>query len=163
MSFAGSRPEEAAPILRDLTLRNDVQLIVAASDDEARTLARDLTHRMMDRAPPEVERGNETAAATASLLLIGLTDEVHELSAELELPPTPRSLAGRGSARVWVMRRAGREPLLVVEAEDAAALEALLRPLPHYGGSSFLVFDGGQAVARGVWPATHSPLTRRLE
>jgi hypothetical protein len=25
--------------------------------------------------------------------------------------------------------------------------------LPHYGGQSYLVFDGSRMVARGVWPA----------
>jgi hypothetical protein len=44
----------------------------------------------------------------------------------------------------------------VVSAESAEALRALLRPLPHYGRQSYLIFDGGTVVERGVWPAQPS-------
>jgi hypothetical protein len=43
--------------------------------------------------------------------------------------------------------------LAVVAGQDAAALEALVRPLPHYGGQSWLVFDGAKLLERGVWVA----------
>ena len=52
--------------------------------------------------------------------------------------------------------------MLVVGGDDAWALRALLRPLPHYGRSSWLVFDGAQVDERGVWPAAASTLRRRL-
>ena len=41
----------------------------------------------------------------------------------------------------------------MVSAQDADALRALLRPLPHYGSQSWLAFDGGRLLERGVWPA----------
>jgi len=41
----------------------------------------------------------------------------------------------------------------VVAAKDAAALQAVARPLPHYGSQSWLVFEGGRVLARGVWEA----------
>jgi hypothetical protein len=53
--------------------------------------------------------------------------------------------------------------LLLIEAVDAAALQALLRPLPHYGRQSWLVFEAGRALARGVWPSQDSPLTVRFQ
>jgi hypothetical protein len=40
-----------------------------------------------------------------------------------------------------------------VAAKDAAALQAVARPLPHYGSQSWLVFEGGRVLARGVWEA----------
>ncbi|HRI90115.1 MAG TPA: hypothetical protein PLS93_00515, partial [Accumulibacter sp.] len=49
-------------------------------------------------------------------------------------------------------------PVAVVSARDAAALSALLRPLPHYGSQSWLVFDGSRALARGVWPLVDPPV-----
>jgi hypothetical protein len=42
--------------------------------------------------------------------------------------------------------------LTVIAAKDAASLEALIRPLPHYGRQSYLAFDGRQVIEKGVWP-----------
>jgi hypothetical protein len=51
----------------------------------------------------------------------------------------------------------------VVSARDVAALQALARPLPHYGRQSWLVFEGSKAVDRGIWPdaALSVPVTLR--
>ena len=48
---------------------------------------------------------------------------------------------------------ASGKTLLVVSARDTPSLQALQRPLPHYGRQSWLVFDGAKAIDRGVWPA----------
>ncbi|MBF0372267.1 MAG: hypothetical protein HQL39_02490, partial [Alphaproteobacteria bacterium] len=58
----------------------------------------------------------------------------------------------RGTARAWVARTPDG-PVLAVQADDAAALGALIRPLPHYGGQGWLVFEGAKAADRGRWPA----------
>jgi hypothetical protein len=50
-------------------------------------------------------------------------------------------------------------PYAVVSGRDAEALRALERGLPHYGRQSWIVFDGGKAADRGIWP----PRTERLE
>jgi hypothetical protein len=42
--------------------------------------------------------------------------------------------------------------LAVVSARDVASLHALIRPLPHYGRQSYVIFDGAKAIRRGVWP-----------
>jgi hypothetical protein len=79
--------------------------------------------------------------------------EIDAALARLGLPPRPSELAGRGSAQVWTIPRAPNDTAIaVVAARDAASLEALARPLPHYGSQSWLVFDGRRALARGVWP-----------
>lgn len=149
-------PGEAPPILRDVTLADDaVTIIVAGPDFEP---ARALAGRLLDTSVTLAD----AAEAEAPLLLIGLTDKVEAFLAEAGLPAVPPSLAGRGSARVWTARREGGQPLLAVAADDAEALQALLRPLPHYGRKSYLVFEGRRAVENGVWPATESPLRRRL-
>ncbi|HEX8961819.1 MAG TPA: M1 family peptidase, partial [Rhodocyclaceae bacterium] len=66
-----------------------------------------------------------------------------------------------GSAQVWTIQRASGAPLAVVSADDAGALRALLRPLPHYGAQSWLVFDGSRLLDRGVWasPGRLVPVT----
>jgi aminopeptidase N len=45
-------------------------------------------------------------------------------------------------------------PIVVVAGADAAALEAVARPLPHLAGESWVVFDGRRATARGLWVPT---------
>ena len=41
--------------------------------------------------------------------------------------------------------------LAMVSARDAASLHALIRPLPHYGRQSYVIFDGAKATRRGAW------------
>jgi hypothetical protein len=50
----------------------------------------------------------------------------------------------------------------VISARDEPSLQALLRPLPHYGSQSYLAFDGARLIERGAWPpATPAvPVTR---
>ena len=43
--------------------------------------------------------------------------------------------------------------MAVISVADEKALAALMRPLPHYGQQSYVVFDGERAIGRGVWPA----------
>jgi len=112
-----------------------------------------------------VRFGSADAAELAPnpLLIVGITPQVKAFLARFELDAVPETLAGRGTARVWAVRREGAAPLLVVAADDVAALEALLRPLPHYGSKSYLVFEGPRALETGTWPVQHSPLSRRFD
>ena len=155
-------PGETPTILRDVTLAADALTFIAAQSATAEQVARQLAKRMLDT---NVRFGSADAAEPAPnpLLIVGITPQVDALLARFELDGVPESLAGRGTARVWTARRNGGAPLLVVAADDVAALEALLRPLPHYGGKSYLVFEGRHALETGTWPVQHSPLTRRFD
>jgi aminopeptidase N len=75
----------------------------------------------------------------------------------------PPELAGKGTARVWTAPTGAGAAVLVIAADDRAALEALMRPLPHYGRQSYLVFQGREAVERGIWPSGDSPLRRAVK
>ncbi len=155
--FRRLAPDEAPPILRDVTLTADAAVVLAA-DGPARDVARRLAGRMMDTAP----RFTDAPARNETLLILGTADRVGPALAAAGLPPMPGSLAGRGTARVWAGRADGRA-FVVVDANDAAALTALLRPLPHYGRQGYLVFEGAKAVERGTWPAGPGPLRVTLE
>ena len=65
----------------------------------------------------------------------------------------PALASGRGSAQVWTVRAGDGRTVVLVSVRDAPSLAALLRPLPHYGRESWLVFEGARAIERGVWPA----------
>jgi aminopeptidase N len=98
-------------------------------------------------------------------MVAGTHADVDAWLAKEQLPPRPAALAaGSGSAQVWMVNgpveKTADKPadkdaasvILVVSARDAKSVSELLRPLPHYGQQSFVVFDGAHAVARGVWP-----------
>jgi aminopeptidase N len=153
---------EAPPILRDVTLDPATQVVVASSDPKAADTARELAGRLLDAGGQLVSADAARLATGAPLAIIGTTPDVGRTLAGLGLPPVPDPLTGRGTARVWTLRRDTGRPVLAIAADDPAALEALLRPLPHYGRQSFLVFNGRQAIDRGVWPAGDSALSRAV-
>ncbi len=154
-------PGEAPPILRDVTLAANAVTVIAAEEAAADRVARQLGERLMDR-PARFGPAEPSELAPAPLLIVGITTQVETFLARADLDGVPDSLAGRGTARVWTARRGNGEPLLVVAADDVQALEALVRPLPHYGGKSYLVFDGRRAIDTGTWPVAQSPLSRQL-
>ncbi|MCP1609560.1 hypothetical protein J2848_001207 [Azospirillum lipoferum] len=151
--FRRLAPGEAPPILRDVTLRPGAERVMAADGDAAEA-ARTLAGRLMDGA------GRQGGGGVAPLLLIGTDAAVERELERRGLPPVPAELAGRGSARVWVSRTADGRTTLVASGADAEALRALVRPLPHYGRQSWLVFEGDKAADRGVWTVGDSPLRR---
>ncbi|CAO3413263.1 M1 family metallopeptidase [Azospirillum endophyticum] len=153
--FRRLAPGEAPPTLRDVTLRPGAERVIAADGDAAEA-ARTLADRLMDGA------ARDSGEGSAPVLLVGTDVAVARELVTRGLGPVPAELAGRGSARVWVSRAADRRTALVVSAADADALRALVRPLPHYGRQSWLVFDGAKAVDRGVWAVGDSPLRREV-
>ena len=50
----------------------------------------------------------------------------------------------------------------LIDAEGEDALRALQRPLPHYGGQSYVLFENGRAQQRGLWPLGRGALYRDL-
>ena len=153
-------PSEAPPILRDVTLNSNTATVILAGDGEAEGAARRLAERLLD-SPPNWAPPAADLLAPLPLLLVGTTNRVVDFLHDSALPPVPPELDGRGTARVWAGRHRG-QPLLVVAADDAAGLEALLRPLPHYGRKGYLVFEDRKAVEHGTWPAAEGPLRVRL-
>ncbi len=155
--------DEAPPILRDVTLAADTLTVLPVNGSEqAGKIALTLAERTLDTNVSLADLDDE-AVRTSPLMLIGLREEMTDALAAAGIDPPPDRLGGKGTARSWVSARKGAPPVLVVEAEDEAALSALLRPLPHYGRQSFLVFEGSEAIDKGVWPAADNALTLRFD
>jgi aminopeptidase N len=145
-------PAEVPPILRQVILDPATVTVLATSDDDtARAVAADLARGLLDHPPTFAEPG--AFPARAPLLVIGLLPDVDRVLAQGALPPRPERLQGPGTAWVWTTYQANGKVLAVVAAKNSEALGALLRPLPHYGRQSYLIFDGTRAVERAVWPA----------
>jgi aminopeptidase N len=131
---------ELPPILRQWIVARSPALMRVSS------LRSKLAERLFESPYREV-----TQPDGEPLLIIGLHADVDAALARLGLPPRPALLAGKGSAQVWTVPGSAT-PVAVISAKDDAALEALERPLPHYGAQSYLAFDGARAIERGTWP-----------
>jgi aminopeptidase N len=138
---------EIPPILRQVTLDRATVTVLATKSDDVQQAGQALAQRLMDTAP----RFDESLPHDASVVVIGLHSDVDAWLTRANLPPEPQQLRNRGSAQVWTAQLTNGRTLLAISARDAASLQALLRPLPHYGRQSWLVFDGAKAVDRGVW------------
>ncbi len=149
--------DETPPILRDVTLNPKAVTMIGSTDTGFDRIARELSARLMD-----VEARFETLDLRRDidrpLLLITTSENLASQLAQLKLT-RPAELAAPGaSAAAWTARLENGDPVLVISADDAAALQTLLRPLPHYGGQSYVLFEGGRAASRGIWPVTRGPL-----
>jgi aminopeptidase N len=149
--FRQLAPSEVPPILRDVTLDPATETLILGTDEPMQQAARQLARRFLDREP----RLARESGADAPLLVLGTAGEVDAWAGRAGVAPRPGPLH-RGTAQVWAARTQTGKPVVVVSAADSQALAALLRPLPHYGRQSYLVFEGANAIERGVWPA-HSP------
>jgi hypothetical protein len=146
-------PEQLPPILRLWTVARAPRLMMVTPSAEVQDAAESVAKRLFEAAPLTI-LPEDLAHATEPVLLIGLHADIDAALAAAGLPSRPANLAGRGSAQVWTIDRgAGAAPVAVVSAKDANALRALLRPLPHYGSQSWLVFEDNRVLERGVWPA----------
>ena len=123
-----------------------------------RRRARDLASRLQEHPPRFAPSG--AALSAGPVIAIGLAADVDAWLARSGLPARPGVVAGKGTAQAWTQARDRAAPVVVVSAQDAAALAALARPLPHYGRQSWITFDGAKALERGVWPG--QPIEARL-
>jgi aminopeptidase N len=160
--FRRLHQNEAPPILRDVTLDPAAGTLIASTDADFVAVARNLASRLMD-TQPHFDNLAATRQPGRSLLLITTNDRLHEQlnQLQLELPSGLPDVAY--SAGVWTTRRASGAAVLVVSAANADDLKSLLRPLPHYGGQSYVLFEAGHAFERGVWPITRGALFRQLD
>jgi aminopeptidase N len=157
--FRRLHPEEAPPILRDVTLDPTTALLIATDSPEAERVAETLARRLLEAEPRRLAPGTGPAAM-APVLLVGTGGEVRAAIEALGVGPVPEAIAGHGAVQVWVGARAegGRHAVVVVAAADAAALAVVQRPLAHYGRASYLAFQDSQALVIGAWPPDHGPM-----
>jgi hypothetical protein len=144
-------PAEVPPILRQVILDPATVTVQATPDDDiARAATAELARGLLDHPPTFAEPAE--LPARVPLLVIGLLPDVDRVLAQNALPPRPERLQGSGTAWIWTAHQANGKVVAVVAASSAEAIRALLRPLPHYGRQSYLIFDGARAVERGIWP-----------
>jgi hypothetical protein len=135
--------------------------VIGAGDAAVARIAGELATRLID-AQPRILEPEAAVKANRPLLLISTSDRLPELLASLSLQ-RPRELPRTAhGAAAWTTRLPNGSPALVISADDATELQALLRPLPHYGGQSYILFADGRALERGIWPISRGALYRDL-
>ncbi len=142
------------PILRHWMAGRSPQVVDVARGPEASQAVRQLTGRLFENTPKPLAPARLSNALNGKnpVLLVGTHAEVDQALAGAGLPARPASLAGKGSAQVWTVPGQPYR-LAVISGQDAPALSALQRGLPHYGGQSWLVFEQGRVIDKGIWPA----------
>jgi hypothetical protein len=145
--------EQLPPILRQWVIARAPRIVQASTAGDVREAALSLAKRFFE-APPQEVPPDQLNRGREPVLLMGLHPDVGAALARAGLPLQPANLAGRGSAQVWTVAGEASAPVAVISVTDAGAMRALQRPLPHYGGQSWLVFEGTRMLDRGVWSAS---------
>jgi len=138
---------EVPPILRRMMVDPRTQVIVASGDAEVRQTAAGLARALM-----ESPRFDDTARPRpgASLVVLGLTAEVAHWLSEHGQAPLPVDLLRKGDAFAWSAPLPANGEIVAVAGRDVEALRLLSRPLPHYGGRSYVIFEHGKQVDSGL-------------
>ncbi len=147
-------PAELPPILRQVVTDPATVTAIVGDNSQTREIAHRLAEKMLDNPPHFMDAATKPTNPNTPLLLIGTHKEIDAFLAQRRLPVRPTTLKDKGTAQVWAVQQDNGKVIVVVSAQDPTALQALLRPLPHYGKESFLVFDNNKVIDKGIWP-TH--------
>lgn len=149
-------PGESPPIIREVTLAAAVDVVVLDASISA--------DAAMAAAPNLLDRGTKLRlmkdypATDRPALVFGSRDRLARFAAAHGLERAPAPVAG-AEAMAWVDETVSGVPILIVSVDTPEGLRTISRALRHYSRQSFVVFAGGRAVARDVWPSGDSPLT----
>jgi len=130
-------------------LDQSTETIILSEENDIREVSMVLARKLLHRTP---EMGSLDANKATSILVIGLQNQVNKWLDLNNLPLRPSNMQNIGTAYVWTMRQEGKT-FVIVSAKDALSLQYLVRPLPHYGRQSYIIFDGAKVIERGIWPA----------
>lgn len=128
---------EAPPIIKDVTLASEVRLDV--TDKSLTQSATALAQRMVDGTLKTTGKG-------LSFILVGTHESVERELKKRHLPTYQFEAHDAVTAKVWAGKMQNSTPYMVISVKNPAALDALMRPLPHYGARSALLFAGRKAI-----------------
>jgi len=151
---------EAPAIFRDVTLDGGAAVVVAGDDTELAAVAEVMAAHLLGRkAKIRPETALTSLLDGQGIVLIGLDGTIEEILVGNGIS-IPDFASVEGTARAWATQLTNGQAVLVIAANDRAALEAIIRPLPHYGSHSYVVFDGRRAINKGTLPpAPEHPLS----
>ena len=156
--------DESPPILRDVTLSGETVLVVPTKDAALAAAAHRLARALLQREP-KLYRGHLEDLNPTPVIVIGSAEDIDGLLARtgrFSHASEVDEIVDSGTARAWAERQPEGDSWLFVSADDAASLDSISRPLPHYRGESYVVFDGAKSVRNGLWQGRASPLSHRF-
>jgi aminopeptidase N len=149
-------PGESPPILRDVTLAKKIALHILSSKPSFNAAAKTLIARLF--AESQVVSGlDPQAPVSGPTVVIGGRQQIADYLERIHENDLPAEVEA-GTAAAWVTRVAGGHTVLLLHADNAEAVKKILRPLPHYGRQSYIIFAGRRVVQKGTWPMASSPL-----
>ncbi len=148
--FRQLAPDEAPPILREVMVNQTTTTLLLSENKETLQIAETLASKLQRRNPSIIT--SSKTPTTEPTLVIGLQAQIDAWLSANNLPEKPEIISNKGSAQAWTIRQTNGTTLAIISAQDNDALEALIRPLPHYGRQSYIMFESSQAIKRGVWP-----------
>ncbi|WP_135079121.1 M1 family peptidase [Terasakiella sp. SH-1] len=131
---------EAPPILRDVMLADQVDLIAIGSapfKNTALKLAKRLVDQNVSLSP---------SVTNKAFILIATHDDIAQQLTKYGLTHATFPTHENTTALIWADKVTGNTPFMVISLTDEQALESLLRPLPHYGKRHKLMFNGAKAT-----------------
>jgi aminopeptidase N len=158
--FRRLEPGETPLILRDFTLRRQMAAAVLGGGEDREAGAALVEALFPDGVSPVTTGG--LTAGEAPLAVVGVVRDVADALNKLGIK-SPLSVSARVTGKAWTARTRTGRPVLVIEANDAAALAAMARPLPHYRRESWITFNGRSALGHGTWSAGDGGLSRSFE
>jgi aminopeptidase N len=150
-------PGESPTILRDITLAPEIETMVLGEDVAFKKSSLALAGRLSRKVSPV-----SVGAPVGPTIVIGDNDDIEKYLAQFLSTTIPEQVKN-GSAAAWTVQSPDGHPVLMVRGDDTAAIDRLLRPLPHYGSRSYIAFDGSRALDKGVWQLDDSPLNWSLD
>jgi aminopeptidase N len=141
---------EAPPILREVMVNQATETVLLPKSGEALKVAKNLASKLQHRSPEMITLTDKHPAVP--ILVIGLQQQIDAWLMTNNMPARPENVAYKGSAQAWTLSRPNGSTLAIVSARDIASLESLIRPLPHYGRQSYVIFDGRKMIEQGAWP-----------
>ena len=142
--------KEAPPILREVMVNQATETVLLPKSGEALKVAKNLASKLQHRSPEMITSTDKHPAVP--MLVIGLQQQIDAWLMTNNLPARPENVGYKGSAQAWTLSRPNGSTLAIVSARDVASLESLIRPLPHYGRQSYVIFDGRKMIEQGAWP-----------
>jgi len=139
---------ETPPILRDLTLSPLTQLQLVGNDFDVKAIALNLTGQLLQRPFTQAD----PLDVKVPRIIIGLEPHVLKLAKKSPLEAS--------DAQAWVERDDAGRTTLFIMANSATNLAKFARSLPHYKRRSFVTFNAGKVVRKGVWASPSSPLSK---
>ena len=149
-------PGESPPILRDILLSGSVNVLIL-NDILPPDAVRQALPRIVDRGT-KVSLVEETRPGDGPKIVFGSWQALERYSQTRGLERAPSPVPNSGAA-AWADRTGQGDAVLLISLDGPQGLQTIARALRHYGRQSYVMFEAGRAVDRGLWPSEDSPLS----